>query len=51
LYDPQTSGGLLISLPENQTDELLKEMRSAGIVAAAIIGRISNKGRGQIHVK
>jgi len=51
LYDPQTSGGLLISMPENQVEELLQAMRSAGIVAAALIGRVSNKGRGQIHVK
>ncbi len=51
LYDPQTSGGLLISMPENQVEELLQAMRSAGIVAASLIGRVSNKGRGQIHVK
>lgn len=36
LYDPQTSGGLLLSLPGDQADKLLHELKDAGIPAANI---------------
>ena len=38
LHDPQTSGGLLVALPE--PDALVKRLHGAGIAAAAVIGRI-----------
>ncbi len=44
LFDPQTSGGLLISLPEKQAYALLEDIRSH-TPAAAIIGRMKAKGR------
>jgi selenide,water dikinase len=40
LADAQTSGGLLISLPENQACLLVERLREAGIHASTIIGRI-----------
>jgi selenide,water dikinase len=40
LFDPQTSGGLLISLPEKQSGECLNMMRDEGI-SAAVIGEIT----------
>lgn len=40
LFDPQTSGGLLISVPEKQSDELLKDLKQAGITTAARIGNV-----------
>ena len=40
LYDPQTSGGLLISLPEKNARTLLNLMHDHGIEAAAIIGSV-----------
>lgn len=49
-FDPQTSGGLLMSVPENIGAELLRELKNAGIKEAAIIGCITTKGRGEIYV-
>jgi selenide,water dikinase len=40
LYDPQTSGGLLISVASKDATELLVSLHAAGIPAAAI-GRVS----------
>jgi len=40
LADAQTSGGLLISLPESQATELVARLHQAGNPVAAIIGRI-----------
>jgi selenide,water dikinase len=40
LYDPQTSGGLLISVASEVSAELLDSLQGAGL-PAAIIGRVS----------
>ena len=40
LYDPQTSGGLLLSLPEPQVDALLADIRKAGMATAVRIGEV-----------
>ena len=42
LYDPQTSGGLLVSIDSNDADKALSELNENGI-EAAIIGEIYNK--------
>lgn len=36
--DPQTSGGLLIALPESHAKALVDELRSSGVDAAAAVG-------------
>ena len=41
-FDPQTSGGLLISIDANEADEALSEMKAAGL-DAEIIGRVSEE--------
>lgn len=40
LYDPQTSGGLLLSLPRDQAQKLLGQLHGAGIDVAVKIGEI-----------
>ena len=45
LYDPQTSGGLLISLPEKKAKSFVKEMHNAGHTNTSIIGRIIEKNK------
>lgn len=42
LYDPQTSGGLLIALPEKEASECMDKMLSAG-VEAAIVGYVTKQ--------
>lgn len=51
LADAQTSGGLLISLPESQADALLVELNERDVTGAARIGRVTAKGIGHITVE
>lgn len=41
LFDPQTSGGLLVSLPQNRVEAYIGALRERGVAAAAIVGRIA----------
>jgi selenide,water dikinase len=50
-YDAQTSGGLLIAIAENDAGNLLKALRSEGISAASIVGRVLKKGSGLVYIK
>ena len=50
LFDPQTSGGLLIALAKADALLMTERMVAAGIVAA-IIGEVSEQGSGEIYVK
>lgn len=40
LFDPQTSGGLLFSIPSAEADRLIIELKRAGIEAAARVGEV-----------
>ncbi len=40
LYDPQTSGGLLLSVPEGQADDLIRALHAAGVSVAVRIGEV-----------
>jgi AhpD family alkylhydroperoxidase len=50
-YDAQTSGGLLITIAEKDAKDFLKALHNAGISAAAIVGMVSAKGEGLVHIK
>ena len=42
MLDPQTSGGLLVAVPEAQTSTILKALHNAGVTSSAQIGSVSN---------
>ena len=44
LYDPQTSGGLLIALPAKKAPGLVEALRGDGVSAAAVIGEVLDQG-------
>jgi len=48
--DAQTSGGLLVSIPEKFMDQVLKELGDQGVDSAVVIGKITGKGTGIISV-
>lgn len=48
LFDPQTSGGLLISVSPQVADTLLIKLQEAGYEEAAIIGAVANEPKGKI---
>jgi selenide, water dikinase len=40
LFDPQTSGGLLLSLPASQAGELVRKLKLAGVEDAVVVGEV-----------
>jgi selenide,water dikinase len=48
LFDPQTSGGLLIAAPEAVADDMVKQIRSRGFPEAGIIGEVVAEPKGRI---
>lgn len=50
LYDPQTSGGLLISVNEDKSQELLKLLKEKNKTEFNIIGRVKEPGANPLEV-
>lgn len=50
LYDPQTSGGLLISVKEDLAEKLVKDIKLNGAIEAKIIGSVKKKSDKYITV-
>lgn len=51
LCDAQTSGGLLVSLPENEAGDFIKALLSEKNISAVLIGKIVGEGTGRIVVR
>lgn len=49
LFDPQTSGGLLLSVPPDRAEDLLAALETRG-VRGAVIGRVASEHPGRIRV-
>jgi selenide,water dikinase len=50
LFDPQTSGGLLLSLPAAQADDLMVALKEAGVDTAAGVGQVVGGDRPFVKV-
>jgi selenide,water dikinase len=51
LFDPQTSGGLLIAVSKIKASRLLETLHGAGVENAAIVGEIVNRHKDKILVE
>ena len=51
LFDPQTSGGLLIALPRSNGERLLAGLHAKGMPEAAIIGEVTGRETNLISVE
>ena len=51
LLDAQTSGGLLLSVPEAPLSELLAALAAEGAICAAVIGDVGAPGAAEIRVR
>ncbi len=51
LFDPQTSGGLLIALPKEQSPKLLELLLKKGVKEAAAIGEVGQREKYSIIVE
>ncbi|SFM94771.1 selenophosphate synthase [Thermodesulforhabdus norvegica] len=50
VMDPQTSGGLLISVPAGRGDELAERLRERGLLYASVIGRVKTYDGARVRV-
>lgn len=51
LFDPQTSGGLLIAVKEERAEALNRKLREKGVAEARVVGRVTGKSRELIRVE
>jgi selenide,water dikinase len=50
LFDPQTSGGLLLAVPNAQADELISRLKKEGVETAVRVGEVVTSDRPYIRV-
>ena len=50
ILDPQTSGGLLMAVPANRVDELVRELKSEGTLCAVPVGEFVEGRPGELKV-
>jgi selenide,water dikinase len=50
LFDPQTSGGLLLSIPDAQADDLIAQLKKEGVETAVRVGEVVSSDRPHIRI-
>ena len=50
LYDPQTSGGLLISLPSGEAEKLVAALKKEGHIYSCVVGDVVEEPLGRIQL-
>jgi selenide,water dikinase len=50
LFDPQTSGGLLMGIASDAAGDLLRDLKAGGVTQAAIIGQVISQPAGKIII-
>ena len=50
LFDPQTSGGLLVAVPDSQAEELTRKMQQGGMGTAVVVGEVLAADRPFVRV-
>ena len=51
LFDPQTSGGLLIAVPETQVQKMLEKLKHSHREGVAIVGKIEAAEKPRIRIQ
>lgn len=51
LFDAQTSGGLLVAVPGDQAEAMLRELHERGVVAAVMVGRVTSASKGRVEIR
>jgi selenide,water dikinase len=51
LYDPQTSGGLLMAVKEENKEETLSRLKEKGVESAEAVGKVVARSEGEIILK
>ena len=51
LCDPQTSGGLLIAIPDDKAETMVRQLKEKGIEHASIIGKAVSESEGKVILK
>jgi len=51
IFDPQTSGGLLISVASDRATGLMQNLKKAGVTDAAVVGEVVKSPRGILTVR
>ena len=50
-FDAQTSGGLLISIPGKETEEILKDLHATGLTTASVIGCVTGRKEKYLYLE
>ena len=51
LYDPQTSGGLLVSLPAEKAESMVAALKKDGQAEAAVVGEVAQAFPGRMKIR